>query len=176
MQSVARELFENRYWMLVEERAFYSDEWLKEVGLMGVNDMEEAEVLLKRMRQVRITIPMLCEYYHKGYKLGFVDQSDAPEMYDLVNKHLNNWLEITSKLGYVNPIPPIEDFEQLDDIAEVLFSYRLPDKNINALFSLIANPFRQPLGVSLGNGTYKRYSPQLYQYCKMVWGDEHASA
>lgn len=170
MASVAKKLFTDRYWMRVEERAFYSDDWIEQVGIMGVNTMEEAEIVLSRFRQVKITIPMLAEYYSKSYRLEFVDQSDVPIMFNIIDTHLDNWTQITNRLGYVSSIPPIEDFELLDNLAAILFSYRAASSELSNVFSL----FQGPIGVSntLGynGGGYKPYSPALFKYCQQVWG------
>lgn len=170
MASVAKELFNRRFWINVEERAFYSDDWIEEVGIMGVNSMEEAEVVLSRYRQVRITIPMLADYLAKDFKLQFIDKKDAPIMFDLINTHLSNWCHITNTLGYVSTIPPIEDFELLDRLAEILFPYRKADATLLGVLNLFKGPINKGNDLSMTSGVYKPFSPSLFKYCQQVWG------
>lgn len=165
MPSVAKELFHNKYWMKVEERAFYTDEWLENVGMMGVNSMEEAEALMTGFRQVRVTIPILAKYLAQDYKLAFIDKNDVPEMFNLINIHLDNWTQVTNRLGYVSNIPPIEDFEMLDALAEVLFPYRQVDKAILDIMSIFQGPVKSTNSMAYAQGVYKPYSPALYKYC-----------
>lgn len=170
MKSVAKELFTRRFWMHVEERAFYTDAWIEEVGIMGVNSMEEAHEVLSRFRKVRITVPELCDYYSKDYKLEFLDKNDPPIMFDLINTHLNNWTHITNTLGYVSQIPPIEDFESLDRLAHVLFPYRTINSSLAGILELFKGPIMGASGLDMKDGVYKPYSPQLFKYCQQVWG------
>lgn len=169
MASVVDKLFKNRYWMNVEERAFYSDEEIAEIGVMGVNTMEEAEIVLGRFRQVRVTIPMIAEYYSKNFKLQFVDVKKAPEVFNIIDTHLDNWTMITNKLGYVSNMPPIEDFELLDKLAEVLFPYRQASESLTGMFSIFQAPLVAGTALNYTPGVYKPYSPGLYKYCCQVW-------
>lgn len=169
MPSVVDKLFKNRYWMNVEERAFYSDEEIAEIGVMGVNTMEEAEIILGRFRQVRVTIPMIAEYYHNNFKLQFIDVKKAPEMFDIIDTHLDNWTKITNKLGYVSNMPPIEDFELLDKLAERLYPYREANTALSGIFSIFQAPLTQGTALAYAPGVYKPYSPGLYKYCCQVW-------
>lgn len=171
MASVAKELFTRRFWMNVEERAFYSDEWIEEVGIMGVNTMEEAEVIMGRYRQVKLTIPMLAEYYSKDYKLQIIDTKDPAIMFDLIDTHLNNWIHITNTLGYVSQIPPIEDFELLDNLAEVLYPYRKVNSALEGIFKLFKGSIGAGAGMKLKDGMYQPASPKLFKYCQQVWGE-----
>lgn len=168
MPSVAKELFYNKYWMNVEERAFYSDEWLEHVGMMGVNSMEEAEAIMGRFRQVRVTIPMIAKYHSEGFKLAFIDKGDVSEMFDLINTHLDNWTQITNRLGYVADMPPIEDFEMLDSLAEVLFPYRQMDKAILDIMNIFQGPMKSLSPMGYAKGVYKPYSPALFKYCEQA--------
>lgn len=170
MKSVAKELFTKRFWMDVEERAFYSDEWIEEVGIMGVNSMEEAHVVLSRYRTVRVTVPELCDYLSKDYKLQFIDKNDPPIMFELLNTHMSNWIHVTNTLGYVAQIPPIEDFESMDALAEILFPYRKTSKALANILDLFRGPIARGQGGELTGGVYKPYSPLLFKYCQQVWG------
>ena len=170
MASVAKELFTRRFWMDVEERAFYSDEWIREVGIIGVHSMEEAESLLSQYRRVRITVPEIAEYLTKDFKIHLIDHKDAPVMFNLVNTHLSNWLDIVNSVAYVSTIPPIEDFEALDLVAEKLFPYRQADAALTGILELFKGSIGSGTAVDMKNGIYKPYSPTLFKYCQMVWG------
>lgn len=170
MASVVKELFTNRYWINVEERAFFSDEWIEQIGVMGVTSMEEAEVVLSRFRQVKITIPVLAEYYRAGYRLQFINQADVPTIFNILDTHLDNWTKLTNQLGYINPIPPIEDFELLDSLAELLFPYRQLGSSMHGIFKLLNNTISPANNLSHSTGMYKPYAPGLFKYCQQVWG------
>lgn len=177
MPSMVDKLFKNKYWMNVEERAFYSDEEIEHIGVMGVTTMEEAEIILGRFRQVRVTIPMIAHYYSLNLKLQFIDVKKAPEMFEIIDGHLDNWKQITNRLGYVSPMPPIEDFELLDKLAEVLYPYRKASSALVGVFSLFQSSLSVAGNLEYTDGIYKPYSPGLYKYCCQVWEEEsgHAS-
>lgn len=168
MASVAKELFHNKYWINVEERAFYSDEWLDNVGIMGVTSIDEAEAVLSRFRQIRVSIPDLAIYYSKGYRLEFINTPDISEMFNLINTHLDNWTQLTNRLGYVHPMPPIEDFELLDNLAELLFPYRKVDNALLGVMSIFQGPLRAANSLNFAQGVYIPYSPKLYKYCEQA--------
>lgn len=169
MPSVVDKLFKNRYWMNVEERAFYSDEEIAEIGVMGVNTMEEAEIVLGRFRQVRVTIPMIAHYYANNFKLQFIDVKKAPEIFDIIDTHLDNWTQITNRLGYVSKMPPIEDFESLDRLAELLYPYRQASHTLTGIFSIFQSPMGGNNSLGYTAGMYKPYAPGLFKYCSQVW-------
>lgn len=170
MASVAKELFSRRFWMDVEERAFYSDDWIREVGVMGVHSMEEAENLMSQYRRVRITIPEIAEYLTADIKIHLIEHKDAPVMFNLVNTHLSNWLDIVNNLAYVSTIPPIEDFEALDLVAEKLYPYRKADLALSGILELFRGSISTTAAIDLKNGIYKPYAPLLFKYCQLVWG------
>lgn len=171
MKSPLDQLFENRYWMQVEERAFYTTEEIEEIGIFGVHSTEEAEYHLSTLRPVRITIIDLAYYYDRGFKLKFSNPDDVHEMFKLLDTHLSNWLRTCNTFGFIPDIPPIEEFEILDNLAEKLYPFANKQtllsqwrNNNNGLLSK-SQPL-QPTDV-----TYKRYSHELYKYCAMVYGD-----
>lgn len=168
MASVAYELFHNKYWMNVEERAFYSDDELEHIGIMGVNTMEEAETIMSRFRQVRINIPALAMYYKQGYRLEFISPDDISPMFDIINKHLDNWTQLTNQMGYIATIPPIEDFELLDDLASVLFPYRKINNEVLGIMKIFQGPLGSSNALEYAQGVYKPYSPNLFKYCQQV--------
>lgn len=171
MKPIVDQLFTNKYWMKVEERAFHSIEDIEEIGILGVNTMDDAEKLLNSFRTVRTTIVDLAYYYDRGIKLQFVDKKDVAEIFNIINKHLNNWLTICNRHGYIHHIPPIEDFELLDNLAEKLYPFITSDsvlrKYVKEMGGLFGNVFN-----TNANGFYERYSPKLYEYCSMVHGEK----
>lgn len=168
--AIVDQLFYNRYWVHVEERAFYTTEQLETFGFYGEETEEGAMAALARLREVKITIPMLAEYHDNGYKLRLSNLKDAAEMFHIVNTHMNNWLQICNLHGYVNPMPPIEDFESLDRLAEKLFPYR-HRMNLADLFDPFANKERDKHDLITLVGSYEPFAPKLYPYCKQVYGD-----
>ena len=169
MPSVVDKLFKNRYWMNVEERAFYSDEEIELVGIMGVTTMEEAEVVLGRYRQVRVTIPMIAYYHAQDYKLQFIDVKNAPEIFNIIDTHLDNWTQITNRHGYISKMPPIEDFELLDRLAETLYPFREANATLVGVLDIFQSPLGKAANLSNLSAIYKPYAPGLYMYCKQVW-------
>lgn len=171
MKPIVDQLFFNRYWVKVEERAFHDKKELEEVGLMGVTSLEEANMVMSSFRNVRATIVELAYYFDKNVKIQFIDQNNITEIFDIIDKHLNNWLMICNRHGYIPRIPPIEDFELLDNLAEKLFPLvkrsSLLDKlkRQNVKFSI------SDKGGETSNGFYERYSPKLFNYCAMVHGE-----
>lgn len=171
MQDAVDKLFKTRFFVEVEERAFYTDEILEHVGIMGVNTIEEAHVVMSRLRPIRASLVEIAEYHDKGFKIKITHQSDVPEMFNILNTHMDNWLKVCQRMGYVSMIPPIKDFEMLDALAEKFFPYRKADKAITEFLTLLKSPLATGVNYMPKNGMYKPYSPLLYKYCKMVWGE-----
>ncbi len=172
MSSPLDQLFENRYWMQVEERAFHSPEEIKEIGIFGVHSTEEAENHLSTLRPVRITIIDLAYYYDRGFKLKFTNLTDVHEMFKLIDTHLNNWLRVCNTHGFIPDIPPIEDFELLDNLAEKLYPYANKQTALSQWRSNSNGLLMKSQPVQPSSVAYNRYSPQLYKYCVMVHGEE----
>lgn len=170
MKAVVDQLFNNRYWMKVEERAFHSEEDIQEIGIMGVNSIEEAESVLSSFRTIRTTIVDLAYYYDRNFKLQFVNPNDVHEIFSIIDQHLNNWLTICNRVGYVPTIPPIEDFEKLDNLAEKLYPFAKKESALSKWGNAMSNIFKVKDNQST-TGFYDRYSPRLYEYCAMVYGE-----
>lgn len=170
MSDPLDDLFEKRFWVKVEERAFYNIEEIKEFGIAGVNSLEEAEFHLNSMRTVRITIIDFAEYMDKGFKVHLANQRDVDEVFGLLNHHLNSWLTACNTHGYIPTIPPIEEFEILDNLAEKLYPFANKESAFakwrKSVFSLTGE--RTPN--SNAPVVYTRYSPKLFEYCDMVHG------
>lgn len=171
MSSPLDQLFGNRYWMHVEERAFHTAEEIKEIGIFGVHSTEEAEQHLSSLRPVRVTIIDLAYYYDRGFKLKFGDVNDVHEMFRLIDTHLSNWVRTCNTHGFIPDIPPIEEFELLDNLAEKLYPFAVKETMISQWRTkngglLAKSQPLQPAGVS-----YRRYSELLYKYCAMVHGE-----
>lgn len=171
MKSLLDQLFENRYWMKVEERAFHTTEEIKEIGIFGVYSTQEAENYLSTLRPVRITIIDLAYYYDRGFKLQFMDLNDIHEMFKLIDVHLNNWLKTCNVHGFIPDIPPIEEFEILDNLAEKLYPFANKQTTLSQWRSTNGGLLAKSQPLQPYNVSYNRYSPKLYPYCAMVHGE-----
>lgn len=168
---IVDQLFFNRYWVFVEERAFYSEEVLSDIGYVGAFSEEEALENLGKLREVRVNIPTLAKYYSDGYKLKMSNVKDCSEIFRIINTHLSNWLSVCNLYGYVTPMPPIEDFELLDRLAEKMFPYRRTISIADRLNPLFKDEVTIHNLINV-QGMYEPYAPKLYPYCKQVYGDE----
>lgn len=163
--KVVDQLFYNRYYVNVEEAAFHSLEKLQDIGLMGVTDEEEARAVLARPRLCMVTIINLANFLYDGFKIQIINKQDASDMFDIIDKHLSNWKDVCIRLGYVADMPPFEDFEKLDNLAQALYEYKQEDKSVNNLMAILAKPLYTATNTER-KGIYKSYLDFLYKYCE----------
>ena len=176
MPSVVDKLFYNRYWINVEERAFYSNEELAEIGLMGVNSQEEAMAVLSRPRQIRCTIVDLANYFSRNIKIQIINKPDATEIYEILDMHLHNWKTHCNRNGYIQDIPPFADFEKLDRLAEALYEFKRRSVGHTALLTLLGSPVSSADQSTPEVGIYRSYLPELFEYCAQVHGVEDVTS
>lgn len=171
MRSAVEELFYRKWSVEVEERAFHSAEEIEEYGIWGVNSIEEAENYLSSYRKVFVTLADIAEFFSRGISIRLMNKNDVHEMYRIVTEHMQMWLNVCNRAGFVATIPPIEDFEKLDEVAKKL--HPLADKRttLSKWSNNLSSLFKAP-AVTENNLVYVPYAPKLFPYCAMVHGGD----
>lgn len=165
-RPIVEQLFKNRYWFWVEQRAFQSVESLEFFGYIGEPTEEKALEALSTLREVSLPIPVIAEFLSDGYKMRMSNIKDAAEIFRIVNAHLYNWTMICRTHGYVYPMPPFSDFQKLDKLAELLFPYRGTKSLVKMLDGFNVN--QEDTNLIDNTGTYHSYLDELYGYCKQA--------
>lgn len=176
VETVAYKLFNKRFIVRVQNRAFYTAFELDEIGFLSCGSTKDNETYLGEYRLVNMTLDKIVDLNARGESIRLTNLADASVMFRIMDEHMNNWLKVT-RLHPTTNLPPIEDFEALDLLCQML--YPLVDINLSeiqdpGLLMLFGN------AMSLGylipkteegeiREPYQPYSPKLYSYTKFRW-------
>lgn len=176
VETVAQKLFNKRFIVQVQNRAFYTSFELEEIGFLSCGSVKDNETYLNEYRLINTTLDKIVELNARGESIRLTNLADASVMFRIMDEHMNNWLKVTRLYPTAN-LPPIEDFEALDLLCQML--YPLVDINVAeiqdpGLLMLFGNAMS--LGYLMPKGEeeeirepYQPYSPKLYNYTKFRW-------
>lgn len=171
--SPAELLFFNRFYVHVQNRAFYSVEELEQIGFVSAGTDKDNESYLNDFRLIQCTVPQIAEWNYKGEAVKLVNLEDATEMYKLIVNHLDSWITVSTMHPYVS-YPPIEDIEALDNLAELL--HPLVDLKVEAfsdplLMLMLGNAVDFSYLIPKGENKepYEKYAPKLYPFTLSRW-------
>lgn len=175
-ESVAYKLFNKRFVILVQNKAFYSSFELEEIGFTSCGSVADNETYLNEYRLIKTTLDKIVEWNYRGDSIRLTDLKDATGMFRIMDEHMNNWLKIT-RLHPTAKLPPIEDFEALDKLCEMLHPLvdikldNIEDPNLLMLFGNALNfSYLIPQGEDGEiKEPYLPYSPKLYSYTRFRW-------
>lgn len=176
-QTVAEKLFNQRFLVFVQNKAFYSTFELEEIGFTSCGSVADNDTYLNEYRLISTTLDKIAEWNARGDNIRLRTLEDATVMFRIMDEHMNNWLSVTRSHPTAK-LPPIDDFEALDKLCEVL--HPLVDINIDSimdpsLLMLFGNAlnFNYLLPKTDENGEakipYKPYSPKLYTFTRQRW-------
>ena len=176
-ETVAYKLFNKRFRVLVQNKAFYTTFELEEIGFVSCGSAADNETYLNEYRLISTTLDKIAEWNYRGDSIRLTNLLDATAMFNIMDEHMNNWLKVT-RTQPTTQTPPIEDFEALDKLCELL--HPLVDINIAtiedpSLMMLFGNALS--LGYMLPQNEsgesirepYQPYSPKLYGYTRYRW-------
>ena len=176
VETVAYKLFNKRFMVTVQNKAFFTPFELDNIGFTSCGSVKDNETYLNEYRLINTTLDKIVEWNARGDSIRLTNLADATVMFRIMDEHMNNWLKIT-RLYPTTHLPPIEDFEALDLLCQML--YPLVDINVAeiqdpGLLMLFGNAMSlgylipQP---SLGEmrEPYVPYSPKLYSYTRFRW-------
>lgn len=176
-QTVAEKLFNQRFLVFVQNKAFYSTFELEEVGFTSCGSVKDNETYLNEYRLINTTLDKIAEWNARGDSIRLRTLEDASVMFRIMDEHMNNWLTITREHPTVK-LPPIEDFEALDKICEVLYPLvdikidNITDPNLLMLFGNALNfSYLLPKTDEAGEikDPYRPYSPKLFTFTRQRW-------
>lgn len=173
----AYKIFNTRFLVRVQNKAFFTAFELENVGFVSCGSAADNETYLNEYRLIKTTLDKIVEWNYRGDSIRLVDLKDASKMFHILDEHMNNWVKIT-RLAPTAKLPPIDDFEAMDRLCEML--YPLVDINV----AIIEDPSLMMLfgnAMSLGfmlpaenedgviKEPYAPYSPKLYSYTQYRW-------
>lgn len=158
----AWKLFNNRYLCDLKVMDFYSLDYLKEVGIGTSGDAQLDDEAKRGGIHAYLTPIEIITKHYDGVVVTIL--TGAPEIYELIKQHLNDWL--TSLMYYNFPYqPPMDDLYRLENFAELLhpqyISWRLSQvhsvntkaKPLNRFALSLAKPINQ------ASISYNDYAP-----------------
>lgn len=175
-ETIAFKLFNKRFAILVQNKAFYSTFELEEIGFTSCGTVADNQAYLNEFRLIQTTLDKIVEWNARGDMIKLTDLKDATTMYKIMDEHMNNWLIVAREIPSVK-LPPIEDFEALDKLCEMLHPLvdinvdAIEDPNLLLLFGnalnlsfMIGDPSKEEL-----REPYHPYSPKLYTHTRFRW-------
>lgn len=175
--TVAEKLFNQRFLVHVQNKAFYTPFELEEIGFTSCGSVKNNETYLNEYRLINTTLDNIVEWNDRGDSIKLIDLNTATEMYRILDEHMNNWLTVTKEHPTAK-LPPIGDFEAMDKLCEMLHPLvdvkvdNIADPHLLMLFGNAMNfSYLLPNQTEDGNmkEPYHPYSPKLYTYTRMRW-------
>jgi hypothetical protein len=171
--SPAELLFYTKFYVHVQNRAFYTVDELENIGFVSAGTDKDNEAYLNDFRLVQCTVPQIAEWNARGEAVKLIKFEDATDMYKLIVNHLDTWITVSAAHPYAT-YPPIEDIEALDNLAELL--HPLVDLKVEAfsdplLMLMLGNALDFSYLVPKGENKepYVKYAPKLYPFTLSRW-------
>lgn len=176
--TTAQRLFYERFLVYVQNKAFYDEFELENIGFTSAGDSAHNEAYLNEFRLINTNIAQIAEWCAEGHTMRLYELKHASLIFNILNEHMDNWLNLVHAHPTVN-LPPIEDFEAMDQLAEMLYPLvdlspvAIEDMNLalifgNALnYGFLVNDHHHEEGAS--KEPYEPYSPKLYGYSIKRW-------
>lgn len=116
------DLFFEGFYVYVPNRAFHTAYELEEFGILDHGGEMENRAYLEDDRLIKATLVQMAEWRAQEIPIKLYNPSDADRMFKIVNTHLSNW-KIVSEYFPMATLPPFEDIEMLDKLAESLYPF-----------------------------------------------------
>lgn len=122
LKDVRDALFFDTFYVYVPNSAFHTAYELEEFGILDHGSEEANKAYLAEDRLVKATLVQIADWGTGGFTIKLMNAEDATKMFKIINTHLSNWLTVSERFPMAN-LPPFEDIESLDILAERLFPY-----------------------------------------------------
>ncbi len=118
--STAKQIFTTPYLCQVPELHCYGRGYLAEVGIPTSGDRDTDMGMLNNRRDMYMTIAAMVVHHEDGTPVTIKNPKDAPEIYQLLMTHLENWKYLINTVYNITP-PPAEDFMMMDAFAKAIY-------------------------------------------------------
>lgn len=115
-------LWFERYQCRVPYIQTISIEDLEENGLPTSGDMHHDHAMMWEPRLISIPIHRMADLWQSGANISLVNRSDAPKIYEAIEKHLHAWRDHIAN-SYNPSKPPYDDLLVLDQFAHIVYEH-----------------------------------------------------
>lgn len=136
LDNASLKIFHSVYVCIILERYFHTEESMRTRGIHVSGDETRDRNFLNQTRHVYLTIANMAELYEKGATITLEQPSKAIEIYEIIEQHLKDWLNILTNQFHVS-FPPLEDFEALENFmhgleytVKALNEGKIPEKGV----------------------------------------------
>ncbi|ANM44885.1 hypothetical protein KTN4_127 [Pseudomonas phage KTN4] len=121
--SAAWRIWNLQYMVQVPMIAGYSAEYLRKNPFNTTGDKKVDRLRTNQLETVRQTAAGLALILAEGHPIGFYKHSDCAQIYHDIQRHFQDWYDLTLMGADPNTFPPIEDLRGLEDLLmEVYFT------------------------------------------------------
>lgn len=124
--TVCQQIFQHVFDVGVQGHYLYSAEALRDVTPMGSVHPDQVIDDMMSFREGQMTIAAMIVFKVQGAPLQFRRAETALAVYQLLTRHLRNWVD-KIRLDRVYPLPPIEELMAMDQLAgelhPIVYSY-----------------------------------------------------
>lgn len=122
LKDVRDDLFYEGFYVYVPNSAFHTAYELDEFGILDHGSEEANKAYLDERRLIKATLVQMAEWKVAEVPITLHNPDDATKMFKILNTHLSNWLTVSERFPMA-ALPPFEDIESLDNLAEALYPY-----------------------------------------------------
>lgn len=145
-RTAAYRLFHYRYRVYMPRIFLYSREYLDKMGMNVSGDPDLDQARLMEPDLLNQTVAGLAMLHAEGAPIQFFDHTDIPKAYADIQEHLIDWENAIRRGIHISDVPPIEEFRQLEAVAQALYSsakYFEPEEKVGGLRDLLMEFNRQ---------------------------------
>lgn len=176
MKDVRDDLFFEAFYVYVPNRAFHTAYELEEFGILDHGSEMLNKAYLDDNRLIKATLVQIAEWVRDDIQVQLYNSDDANKMFKIVNTHLSNWLIVSERFPMAN-LPPFEDIEALDKLAESLFPFANHTEEIIDLasgahvLSFLGNALDMRLinTAEVHTNQYEPYAEKLFEKTLKRW-------
>lgn len=118
--TTAYMLFNYKFNFHIAALHFYPQAYLDHVGSLSTGDKKQDRELMKEPVFTRDTIVVMAQHHANDVPVYLDNPRDAVEIYEIIRMHLDKWTEVL-KYEHNLDLPPVEDFEILDEFAASIY-------------------------------------------------------
>lgn len=110
-------IFHYLFEVYIPQHFLYSDEYITQFGLPTSGDALVDRNLAESMVLTQRSIADIAVLLSEGAKITLKDPTKSELIYKTIIQHLQDW-EVKTRRSLITDPPPIEDLEQLNDLAQ----------------------------------------------------------
>jgi len=121
MKDTTHLIFKKKFLVSVPSLALQDEEKINVEGILTMENVDTTEYYKNDFTTIYLTINDMVEIRKKGFPIKAKNKEIAKEIFECIEEHLMNWKNYLETSIHVKQ-PPIEDFFDLDELANEIFN------------------------------------------------------